>query len=138
MGRKEYCRLVYLVGGNLSTNVNFGVDTIMKTIDRIEKILQEDQSYRDSDRLLLLRYWREQGLVLTEGQISTFMRCTTAETITRARRALKDQYPASDKINEERYQKSLKYRGQKEYAYAVDETEEERLDRLGYKIAEED
>lgn len=110
----------------------------MKTIDRVENILKEDQDYRDSDKLLLLRYWREQGLVLTEGQINTFMRCTTAETITRARRALKDQYPASDKVTELRYTKFTKYKGQKEYAHAVDETEEERLARLGYKIAEED
>lgn len=82
----------------------------MKVIDRTENILQNIPSTRSSDRLLLLKYWRQQGLVLNEYQTQRFLQCTAAESITRARRELKAQYPASDKVDNERFTKFVEYK----------------------------
>lgn len=84
----------------------------MKTIDKVERLLEASQIYRDSDRKLLLAYWEKEGLHLTDTQKDLFMGCTTAETITRARRALKNKYPASDHVNEERFRKYTQYKRQ--------------------------
>lgn len=84
----------------------------MKTIDKIENILREDPRYRDSDRQLLLRYWESQGLHLTSEQRYRFMRCTTAETITRARRALKHKYPPSEAVDDYRFRKFQQYKNE--------------------------
>lgn len=77
-----------------------------KLVDRVESILQDDQRYRDSDKLLLLRIWQEEGLYLSGEQRQAFMNnCTVAESITRARRQLKVKYPASEKVDQARYDK---------------------------------
>lgn len=70
---------------------------------RVELLLQESQKYRDSDKELLLAIWASEGLILNPYQVSKFMGTIPAESITRARRALKEQYPASEAVNEERY-----------------------------------
>ena len=83
----------------------------MKVLDKVSWILRQGQKYRDSDKELLLAFWETERLYLSDEQKAIFMRCTTAETITRARRALKDHYPASQSVNEERYDKFKQYRG---------------------------
>ena len=73
------------------------------------------QQLRDSDKALLLAVWDSQGLHLTPEQKAVFMqRCDIAESITRARRDLKTDYPASPKVDQARFDKFKQYRG--EYA----------------------
>lgn len=68
------------------------------------------QALRDSDKALLLAFWEKEGLYLTNEQKWAFMHCTTAETITRARRDLKRQYPASEAVDQARFDKYQQYR----------------------------
>ena len=82
----------------------------MTILNKVEQLLISGQRFRDSDKLLLLAVWHTEGLHLTEEQRTAFMSCTTAETITRARRALKQHYPASPEIEEERYHKFKEYK----------------------------
>jgi len=84
----------------------------MTTLNRVEQLLQE-QRYRDSDRLLLLAFWFTEGLELTEAQRHKFMNCTTAETITRARRLLKNKYPASKVVDDQRFDRFQQYKNEK-------------------------
>lgn len=65
---------------------------------------------RSSDKKLLLTYWEKQGLILTPEQKRKFMDCTTAESITRARRKLKVDYPATEEVTEKRYDLFHQYR----------------------------
>ena len=78
--------------------------------NEVESLLKLGQTYRDSDKLLLLAIWEKEGLILTGEQKQRFIDCTTAETITRARRSLKHKYPASDKVDERRFEKYNQYR----------------------------
>lgn len=87
-----------------------------KVINRVEDLLLHGyktasaQTLRDSDRALLLAVWDQEGLHLTDEQKRAYMSCTTAETITRARRALKVQYPASARVDQARYDKFKSYK----------------------------
>lgn len=87
-----------------------------KIINRVEDLLLHGyktasaQTLRDSDKALILAILDQDGLHLTDEQKRAFMHSTTAETITRARRALKAQYPASDRITEARYGKFKQYK----------------------------
>ncbi len=87
-----------------------------KVINRVEDLLlhgyktASPQRLRDSDRALLLAVWDQEGLHLTSEQKQAYMSCTTAETITRARRALKAQYPASEAVDNARFEKYKGYR----------------------------
>jgi len=93
----------------------------MKTIDKVELVLRSDQRFRNSDKELLLFYWERQGLVLTKEQRQIFLdKCTTAETITRARRALKDKYPATEAIDNARFAKYKEYRFNRAYTIVED------------------
>ena len=82
----------------------------MKVLNRVENLLKYMPSLRDSDKKLLLAYWERQGLVLTPEQTEKFMDCTVAESITRARRALRGKYPASEKIEQHRFDRFMDYR----------------------------
>ena len=88
-----------------------------RTKQRTEVLLSQDTSLRDSDKKLLLRFWEDEGFGLSESQKRVFLeKCTPAESITRARRALKDRYPASEKVTEQRYDLYRQYRFNTEYA----------------------
>lgn len=83
----------------------------MRVHDRVEQLLAGRKEYRDSDKKLLLAFWHTQGLHLTDLQRQIFMeKCTTAESITRARRALRAKYPESKAIEEERFNKYQQYK----------------------------
>jgi hypothetical protein len=85
----------------------------MRILNRVEQLL-ERQEYRDSDKKLLLAFWHTQGLELTPQQRDIFMnKCSTAESITRARRALREKHPASEVVEEERYNKFVDYKNNK-------------------------
>lgn len=83
----------------------------MKILSIVESLLKERQDFRDSDKKLLIAIWHLQGLHLTEEQREVFLnKCTTPETISRARRALKGEYPASKVVDDERYEKYKQYK----------------------------
>jgi hypothetical protein len=87
---------------------------------RTEWLLEHVPETRDSDKKLLLIYWSKEGLKLSEEQERAFMNCTTPESITRARRALKADYPSSKAVDDERYLKFKAYQdnyGDKHYQY---------------------
>lgn len=82
-----------------------------KTKQRTEVLLSQDTSLRDSDKKLLLKFWEDDGLGLSDTQKRIFLeKCTPAESITRARRALKDRYPASKEVDDQRYDLYKNYR----------------------------
>ena len=81
-----------------------------KLIDKVGYLLRDDPELRNSDKKLLLAYWKRQGLELTDEQIRKFMDCTVAESITRARRALREEYPAEENIEQDRYNKFIDYK----------------------------
>ncbi len=87
-----------------------------KLIDRVEQLLRygyktaTPQTLRDNDRALLLACWEQNGLYLNDEQKVAFMNATAAETITRARRALKDRYPASPSADRARFKKFKEYK----------------------------
>ena len=83
----------------------------MRVLNKVDNLLRDDPILRSSDRKLLLTYWATQGLHLTAHQYEIFMGCTSAESITRARRHLKIKYPANEKVDESRYAKFKEYRG---------------------------
>lgn len=94
----------------------------MKINDKVENLLRSEQRYRDSDKALLLAAWEIEGFYLSETQKRIFMdKCTSAETITRARRALKEKYPASEKIDNRRFEKYQEYKYKRPYEYVVAE-----------------
>ena len=105
----------------------------MRTKSLVDDALAEGQVYRDSDKWLLIRVWELQGLYLTTMQKSTFINeCSLAESITRARRALKKKYPASEAVDEARYDKYVegrKSRGSSIYG-GMGISDEEPLDQL--------
>lgn len=93
----------------------------MKVVARVENILQNIPETRSSDKLLLLKYWEQQGLCLNMYQRSVFLgKCTTAETITRARRALKETYPATETVDNERFDKYMQFKNEKAVSW-IDE-----------------
>lgn len=78
---------------------------------RTEMLLKHLPHLRDNDKKLLLTYWRKEGLILTETQEKIFLeKCTKAESITRARRALREEYPGKKDIEEARYKESQRFR----------------------------
>ena len=83
----------------------------MTVVHNVESVLQMGQRFRDSDKLLLLAIWHAEGLHLTDEQRHMFLtNCTSAETITRARRALKVEYPASGEVDQARYNRFKEYK----------------------------
>jgi len=72
---------------------------------KVERMLKDNPKLRDSDIYLLFAYWQEEGLILTDEQKLKLRDLTTAETITRIRRKLRDQYPGSDAVEEGRFKK---------------------------------
>jgi hypothetical protein len=77
---------------------------------RVRQLLVR-QDLRDSDKKLLLAFWHTEGLHLTDEQRQMFMeKCTPAESITRARRELRSEFPASKQVEEERYRKFTEYK----------------------------
>lgn len=79
---------------------------------RVENLLTYLPDLRSNDRKLLLAYWRKEGLELTPEQEAKFMLVTAAESITRARRALRHQYPGNVKAEAERYQQFKVFRNE--------------------------
>ena len=83
----------------------------MKVAIKVEQILERRPETRSSDKKLLLQIWENEGLTLSETQKQTFLdKCSTAESVTRVRRKLKDKYPASKEVTEARYELFNEYK----------------------------
>lgn len=94
----------------------------MKINDKVENLLRSEQRYRDSDKALLLAVWDIEGFYLSDSQKKIFMdKCTSTETITRARRALKGKYPASERVDNRRFEKYQEYKYRRVYAPAEED-----------------
>ncbi len=92
----------------------------MRTVNMVENLLRTRPDLRDSDKALLLAFWEVQGFGLSDSQRRIFMdKCTTAESITRARRALKDKYPASETVDNQRFEKYLDHKYNRPFEYVV-------------------
>jgi hypothetical protein len=93
----------------------------MRIIDRVESFLKTNPKYRNSDRLLMLDYWYKQGLELSKEQRTIFLdKCTTPESITRARRLLMEKYPASKEVEDERFTKFQQYKNERAVSWLND------------------
>lgn len=69
----------------------------------VRKLLARVQSYRDDDKKLILAVGRHYGLHLTKEQRRAFMAMPAFESITRARRHLRKDFPDSPAVQEKRY-----------------------------------
>lgn len=76
----------------------------MTTHSKVAELLHDKPELRNSDKKLLLEFWESEGLILSFSQRAAFMQCTPAESITRQRRLLKEQYPAAKEVEEKRYE----------------------------------
>ncbi len=79
----------------------------MNDTQRVEAILKAVPKTRDSDKELQIIYWQKAGLELTDRQIAKLRQMPSSDTITRIRRKLQEQgkYPASESVNNARYEK---------------------------------
>lgn len=84
--------------------------TIRNVKPKVEKFLKYQSHLRSSDKKLLLAYWASEGLVLDSNQVSVFMLCTPAESITRTRRALQAKYPANEAVEQQRFVRYIEER----------------------------
>lgn len=91
----------------MSKRVNYKVEQLLKYGYKTAT----PQQLRDGDKALLLAVWDQDGLHLTPEQKAIFMqRCTVAESVTRARRDLKKKYPASEKVDQQRFNQFKEYK----------------------------
>lgn len=77
---------------------------------RTKWLLKNRAETRDSNPLLLMTYWEYEGLKLTDEQKRIFMELTPAESITRARRELRDDYPSSKSVELARRRQQQEFR----------------------------
>lgn len=82
----------------------------MRVNDKVEHLLKTQPELRNSDKDLLIAFWADQGLFFSETQKRAMRNCTPAESITRARRNLRGQYPGTKKIEDGRYDKFKDFR----------------------------
>jgi hypothetical protein len=79
-------------------------------------VLTGNKECRNSDKKLLLEVWELEGLKLTDEQKRIFLEhCSIAESITRARRKLRPEYPGTDEVEQARFELFEQYR--EEYGY---------------------
>lgn len=81
----------------------------MTTTDKVRQMLQDNPRLRDSDQWLIFAFWQAEGLVLTDTQKMQLTNLTTAESITRVRRKLREEYPGSEAVEKERFKKMEEY-----------------------------
>jgi len=65
-----------------------------KTYDLVKEILVDFPDCRNSDKRLLWEFWKRCGLTFGETiGYSDFMRATSSESVTRARRKVQEHFP---------------------------------------------
>lgn len=79
---------------------------------QVENILRAVPSARNSDDELQIIYMQKAGMNLSPKQIEVFKQLPSMETIRRIRQKLQEEgkYPASENVNEARYNKFKKVR----------------------------
>jgi len=88
----------------------------MNTYNRVKQILKIYPECRDSDKKLLWRYWQNEFYSSKPNILfyNDFLKCTSAESITRARRAIQKHHPelqASEPIKKARSKKASNPKG---------------------------
>lgn len=80
---------------------------IRKLYDRVYQILRDNPECRNSDRLLLLKAWEDEGLYLSEAQRSKFLQVSSSESLRRTRQKIQADgyFPANSTVKEYRNQK---------------------------------
>lgn len=73
------------------------------TVETLLSNIITGQACRNNDKYLLISYWSLEGLILTPEQERIFLSTTPAESITRARRALRGKYPGDKATEDQRY-----------------------------------
>lgn len=84
-----------------------------KTKMRARVLLSQEPELNNSDKALMLRFWQDEGLGLSDTQKRIFMdKCTPAESITRVRRALRteENLKGSEVVESGRYDLYKQYR----------------------------
>lgn len=82
----------------------------MRLFDRVYRIMERSAVTRNSDKMLLLEVWREQGLTLDAEQTHAFMKVATAESVTRARRKIQEtEFKGAQAIQDARAAKAQEY-----------------------------
>ena len=76
---------------------------------QVRHLMMLDQLYRDDDRLLILKIWEQEGLVLTPKQRAIYLTMPSAAGIVRRRRELNKDFPASKTALERRYRSYKEY-----------------------------
>lgn len=77
--------------------------------DNVKKLLEKYPECRNSDKKLLWEYWNTYD-GYGEMTYSRWLKCTSAESITRARRSVQEHHPelqATKEVKEAREQKAL-------------------------------
>ena len=79
----------------------------MKLKDRIRKLYTIYPELISSDRKLILTQWEREGFFLTDEQKRKFMDITSADSITRAGRTLREKegFKATPEVEEQRFKK---------------------------------
>ena len=78
----------------------------IKLEPKVRALLEQNEANRNSDKLLLLEFWEEHnGLVLSPQQRAIFMNAAPAESITRARRKLRDEFPGTPEVEQGRFER---------------------------------
>lgn len=70
---------------------------------KIDYFMSKDQLYCDSDKHLILAVWRDYGLELTKAQRLIYLDLPSPDVISRRRRELSKDHPASPAILERRF-----------------------------------
>lgn len=65
----------------------------MKLFDRVYKLLKDHQELRDDDKKLTWSVWALEGLAWNMMTKEAYLKATSAESITRARRKVQEEYP---------------------------------------------
>lgn len=100
---------------------------------RVENILRVSQKARDSDKELLIIYMQKSGMELTKKQEEIFKKMPSVETVRRIRQKLQEEgkYPASDKVDAERFKK---FQAMRSEMGRPDASPEDYLERNNYKV----
>lgn len=106
----------------------------MTTKQQTESILKYVEDARSDDKLLQVVYMQKSGMSLTDEQVKAFYAMGDLWDVRRYRQKFQEQglYPATPQVEENRFQKYKRVRGE----IAVLDNPEELLEARGYKLAE--
>lgn len=80
------------------------------TRQKVARLLNLDQRFRDDNRFLILKLWEQDGLILSKEQRSIYMGLPSPDVIMRRRREFNQSFPASPAILEKRFKHYKEFR----------------------------